>query len=86
MSDIVDARQRAAAAIVRGRMATYEEMEDLINLGAYRKGANAEVDLAIEKRPETERFLRQEIERGYEFEQTRSQLLALAGAVNEGSG
>lgn len=86
MGDIVDARQRAAAAIVRSRMATYEEMEDLINLGAYRKGANAEVDLAIEKRPETERFLRQEIERGYEFDQTRSQLLALAGTVNEGSG
>jgi flagellum-specific ATP synthase len=79
MVDIVDPRHRAAAAVIRGRMATYEEMEDLINLGAYRKGANPEVDISIDKKPDVDRFLKQEKEKGFDMEQTKSQLLALVG-------
>jgi flagellum-specific ATP synthase len=79
MNDIVDPRHRAAAAVVRSRMAVYEEMEDLINLGAYRKGTNPEVDVAIEKKGDTDRFLRQETEKNFDLEQTKTQLLALAG-------
>jgi flagellum-specific ATP synthase len=40
-------------------MATYADMEELIQLGAYRKGTTPEVDLAIEKNPFFENFLRQ---------------------------
>lgn len=83
MSDIVDPRHKAAAAIVRNRMATYEEMEDMINLGAYRKGNNPDVDVAIEKKPETDQFLKQEPEKGAEFETTKNQLIALAGSPGE---
>lgn len=79
MSDITDPRHKAAAALVRSRMATYEEMEDLINLGAYRKGTNPEVDLAIEKRLDTERFLKQEVDKGFGIDQTKSLLFSLAG-------
>lgn len=78
MNDIVDPRHRAAAAIVRNRMATYEEMEDMINLGAYRKGTNPDVDLAIDKKPETDAFLRQEPEKKSEFDLTKQQLNNLA--------
>jgi flagellum-specific ATP synthase len=83
MNDIVDPRHKAAAAIVRNRMATYEEMEDMINLGAYRKGNNPDVDVAIEKKPETDQFLKQEPEKGAEFENTKNQLIALAGSPGE---
>jgi flagellum-specific ATP synthase len=40
-------------------MATYSDMEELIQLGAYRKGTTPEVDLAIEKNPFFENFLKQ---------------------------
>jgi flagellum-specific ATP synthase len=47
--------------ITRGRqvMATYSDMEELIRLGAYRAGSNAEVDEAIRLNPVLEDFLRQ---------------------------
>ena len=40
-------------------MATYADMEELIQLGAYRRGTTPEVDQAIEKNPFFENFLRQ---------------------------
>lgn len=55
----------------RQMMATYSDMEELIRLGAYRAGSNAEVDEAIRLNPVLEDFLRQAkdevtgIEEGY---------------------
>lgn len=83
MSDIVDPRHKAAAAIVRNRMATYDEMEDMINLGAYRKGSNPDVDIAIDKKGETDQFLKQEPDRGVEFDAIKTQLISLASAPGE---
>ncbi len=40
-------------------MATYSDMEELIRLGAYRRGTTPEVDEAIEKNPFFENFLQQ---------------------------
>jgi flagellum-specific ATP synthase len=47
---------------IRHIMAVYHEKEDLISLGAYVKGSSPEVDLAIGKNEEINRFLRQEIQ------------------------
>jgi flagellum-specific ATP synthase len=55
----------------RQMMATYSDMEELVRLGAYRTGSNAEVDEAIKLNPILEDFLRQakdevaSIEEGY---------------------
>lgn len=43
----------------RALMATYSDMEELIRLGAYRAGINAEVDRAIAVHPVLEQFLAQ---------------------------
>jgi flagellum-specific ATP synthase len=40
-------------------MATYADMEELIRLGAYRKGTSAEVDEALGLHPALEGFLGQ---------------------------
>jgi flagellum-specific ATP synthase len=40
-------------------MATYADMEELIRLGAYRKGSSPEVDEAIGLHPPLEAFLSQ---------------------------
>lgn len=39
----------------------YQQNKDLINVGAYRKGSDPEIDFAIEKMPALEAFLSQEI-------------------------
>ena len=41
-------------------MATYDDMAELIRLGAYKAGANAEVDNAIRLNPQLEAFLAQD--------------------------
>ena len=43
-------------------MAAHQDHEDLISIGAYRKGANRTVDTAIDMREEIERYLRQRID------------------------
>jgi len=43
----------------RAILATYEDMSDMIRLGAYRRGSNPEVDDAIEKAPKIHDFLSQ---------------------------
>uniref|UniRef100_A0A832LUU6 FliI/YscN family ATPase n=1 Tax=Caldimicrobium thiodismutans TaxID=1653476 RepID=A0A832LUU6_9BACT len=51
-------------------LATYKRAEDLINIGAYVKGSNPEIDRALVITPKLKLFLRQDIEEGYSFEQS----------------
>jgi flagellum-specific ATP synthase len=52
-------RENAIVARARRLVATYEDMAELIRLGAYRQGSDAEVDEAIRHYPAIEAFLRQ---------------------------
>ncbi len=56
--------------IIRRLIAVYTEAEDLINVGAYVKGSNKEIDEAIDKMEEINAFLRQEIEEKSGMEET----------------
>ena len=58
---LMDARTAEAAGRIRRLVSTYAEKEDLIDVGAYVKGSDPEVDEAIEKRPALNDFLRQGI-------------------------
>jgi flagellum-specific ATP synthase len=49
-----------AAGIIRRHMAVYAEAEDLINVGAYHAGSNADIDAAIAKHQAIEEFLIQD--------------------------
>ena len=62
MNDLVARPHQEAATLVRELLAAYRDHQDLISIGAYRKGANRTVDTAIEMREEIDRFLRQRIE------------------------
>jgi flagellum-specific ATP synthase len=62
MNDIVPPSQQDAALLIRELLAAYRDHEDLISIGAYRKGANRAVDTAIEVLDDINRFLRQKIE------------------------
>ncbi len=47
MSDIADDDHKKAASAVRRVLAVYHDAEDLINVGAYVKGSNPDIDKAI---------------------------------------
>ncbi|HOE90888.1 MAG TPA: flagellar protein export ATPase FliI [Candidatus Cloacimonadota bacterium] len=51
-------------------LATYRESEDMINIGAYSRGANANIDFAIDKIGGVNQFLKQRIEESSAFEDT----------------
>ena len=59
MPDVTSGEQGALAQRVRAWLSTYREAEDLIQIGAYAKGASALVDDAIARRAALQGFLRQ---------------------------
>jgi flagellum-specific ATP synthase len=52
-------REQRIIAEARAPMATYDDMAELIRLGAYKTGSNAEVDAAIRLNPQLDAFLTQ---------------------------
>jgi flagellum-specific ATP synthase len=68
-----------AAGIVRRLMAVYAESEDLINVGAYHKGSNREIDEAIEKHGAIEEFLVQGMDERSSLEEALDALGKIAG-------
>jgi FliI/YscN family ATPase len=79
MTDLVDQPQRKAAGRFKDVLATYQRNEDMINLGAYQKGANSEIDRAIELYPHFTNFLKQPFEEPVSLAQSRDLLIKLAG-------
>jgi flagellum-specific ATP synthase len=61
MGDVVHPDQMKARSKLVSLMATYRKAEDLINIGAYVQGNNAQIDEAIKKMPEINAFLQQPI-------------------------
>jgi flagellum-specific ATP synthase len=65
------AEETALVAAARQHLATYEDMAELIRLGAYRKGSDAKVDEAMRHYPALETFMSQareeraELDSGY---------------------
>lgn len=59
MREIVTSRHIELAGRARNVLATYNEAEDLINIGAYAKGSNPKIDFSIEKIDAINTFLKQ---------------------------
>jgi flagellum-specific ATP synthase len=55
----------------------YQQNVDLIQVGAYQSGSNAEIDQAIALRPQMEAFLQQDMHTGFDEQPTRQSLRAL---------
>lgn len=77
MIDIVDEEHRQMARKIVQILATYKKAEDLINIGAYVKGSNPEIDYAISMIDRVNGFLRQDIHEKIDFPQTIRQMRAL---------
>ncbi|MBI5017366.1 MAG: FliI/YscN family ATPase [Deltaproteobacteria bacterium] len=77
MTEVAGPAHRKAAARLRRLMAAYRTAEDLVNIGAYQKGSNPDVDEALEKRSAIEEFLTQGIDDSWTFEEALEALTAL---------
>jgi len=74
MKDVVDEEHIKAADNFKKILATYNQSKDLINIGAYEHGSNAEVDCAIDKIDSINNFLTQNINEKTNFKQTVERL------------
>ncbi len=69
MSSIVTKEHKAAAGRLKNVLATYQDAEDLINIGAYKSGSNPDIDYAISKIKQVNAFLQQEVYEKHTFDQ-----------------
>lgn len=69
MSSIVTKEHKKIAGNLKNVLATYNEAEDLINIGAYKKGSNKNIDYAIEKIDAVNEFLCQDVYDKFEFDE-----------------
>mgnify|MGYP000907702277 CR=1 FL=1 len=77
MSSIVSKEHKIAAGKLKNVLATYQEAEDLINIGAYKKGSNEDIDYAISKIKQVNQFLRQDVNDKFEFNDEISMLMGM---------
>lgn len=77
MSQIAAKEHKAAAGKLKNVLATYNEAEDLINIGAYKAGSNKNIDYAISKIDAVNEFLCQDVDEKFTFEEIQQKLYAL---------
>lgn len=69
MSAIATKEHKELAGKLKNVLATYQEAEDLINIGAYKNGSNPEIDYAIQKIAAVNQFLCQGTDEKFTFEE-----------------
>ena len=69
MPDVIDSKHKKMAAEIKKVMAVYKDAEDLINIGAYSKGTNEQIDYAISVNDNIRSFIEQKVEESFSFEE-----------------
>jgi len=77
MPDVATPEHLEAAQKLKAVTYTYREAEDMINIGAYRKGTNPEIDYAIAMRGPTDAFRRQAMNEAGDMEKDVQRLIEL---------
>ncbi|MCL6515637.1 FliI/YscN family ATPase [Alicyclobacillus sp.] len=78
---LADGAHQAAARQVRSWLQKYSEVEDLLRIGAYQRGADAEADVAIAMFPKVVEFLRQSADEPAPLEASVAELIRMAGGT-----
>jgi flagellum-specific ATP synthase len=79
MNDVTSQKHQAAALVIRQLLAAHAEHEDLLSIGAYRRGTNRAVDTAIDMREALDALLQQRVDAAAEYDPLVDRLVALAG-------
>ena len=74
MIDVVTKEHQDFSMKFKDFLATYKSAEDLINIGAYVKGSNPKIDMAIEKYDKMVDYLRQGIFENYDWRTSLDEL------------
>ena len=80
--DVAPKEQVDQARRVLGLLATYDEISDLVSIGAYVQGSNSQQDLAIEARPIIIDFLKQDTRAGLTGAESKRLLAELCIALD----
>jgi flagellum-specific ATP synthase len=81
--DVVDREHVTAAQRVISLLSIYQEIEDLVNIGAYVAGVNPEFDLAVQSRPKIIQYLQQSSRTPSNLEQARKELSTLVATIDQ---
>jgi flagellum-specific ATP synthase len=84
MIDIIDEEHRQMVGKIINILATYKKAEDLINIGAYVRGSNPEIDYAIAMIDRVNSFLKQDIHEKIDFHQSKMELFDLFRSSSPG--
>ena len=82
-SSVVEPDQIKQARRVLSLMAQYQEIEDLVNIGAFIPGTSVEMDLAVQARPRITQFLQQDFAAPTNLLQAMTQLKDLFGWIDQ---
>ena len=75
--ELAEPKHKQAAICIRQILARYDDVVDLVQIGAYQKGVSAQTDLALELHPMVNQFLQQELDSPQHFEQTLEKLYSV---------
>ncbi|MEL6106412.1 MAG: FliI/YscN family ATPase [Planctomycetota bacterium] len=76
-NDVTTDDQKRSVTLARSVIAKYSEVEDLLQIGAYKQGAVPESDRAVAKFPSVRRFLQQPLDATFDFPTTLRHLADL---------
>ncbi len=79
MSQVVDKPHKELAGKLKNVLATYNDAEDLINIGAYKRGSNKNIDYAMEKIDSVNGFLLQSTDDKFTYEESLEMMKELFG-------
>lgn len=77
MSQIVPKEHKKLAGKLKNVLATYQDAEDLINIGAYKPGSNPDIDYAVRMIRGVNEFLMQDTDEKFNYEETLKRLTDL---------
>lgn len=77
--------QEAGRIFIRN-LATYARVEDMVNIGAYNRGSNPEVDAAIDLHGPQRDYLQQSVEQGASLEESNLGLMSVMGFETQSGG
>ncbi len=83
MPEVADDEHARGTYALRDLLGAYRDHEDLISIGAYRRGANKVVDAAIDMQDGINRYLRQPVQQPSTFDEARRGVLRLQQEYQE---
>ena len=81
MPQVVSEQHEQQARAIKRVYSTYQQNKDLINIGAYARGSNPNIDLSISASPAIDAFLQQGMKQVINMEKTLETVASLASGI-----